>query len=193
VTRKHYRCPNCSRTLAYDHHPSIEADPLPEGLACPGCGYADTYEPAVVAPHIQRPILKNVDGMHRDMEAGEQFRANVAMEKFGLDAAEAKAMVQTNSADNLRAGDISAMPVNNAVTHVMDQAPHAFGWGGGQAQGAALSPQVQAGLYPNAGAKAMAQVRAVHGSLVASTGHQAAVSTSLPALETQAPGYRQRA
>jgi hypothetical protein len=137
-------------------------------------------------------IRQTVDNLHRDMEDGEKFRANIAMEKFGLDSAEARAMVSTNSIDSLREGDISAIQVSNPVTQAMAAAPQAFGFQGGHAQGAALSPIVQGGMYPNAGLRALQQVRESHPSMVASSGHMAASQSSVPALETQQPGYRKR-
>lgn len=194
MTRRRYRCPTCQGIFVYDHHPSIEADPLPDGSACPHCGFVaeSEYPAAVVSPHIAKSIRATVDNMHRDMEDGAAFRANMAREKFGLSEEEARQLVETNSLDNLREGDTSAVPVNNLVTQAIDANPQAYGWQGGAAQGAALSPQVQSGPFPNAGARAMAQIRAVHPSMVASTGHMAAAQSSLPALETQAPGYRPR-
>lgn len=194
MTRKRYRCPSCEGIFVYDHHPSIEADPLPANAACPHCGFTtgDDYPAAVVAPHIGKQIRKTVDNLNRDMEDGAAFRAELAREKFGLDADEARAMTQTNSLDNMRAGDTSAMPVSNEVSRTIDAAPQAFGWGGGAQQGMALSPQVQSGPYANAGARAMASVRASHQTLVSASGHKAAVTSSLPALETQQPGYRPR-
>lgn len=194
MTRKRYRCTSCSGVFEYDHHPSVEADPLPTDEPCPHCGVMDFgSEPAVVAPHYaNKSIVRVVDNMHRDIEDGERFRADMARERFGLDADEARAMVATNSLDNLREGDISAMPVNNHVTQAMAAAPQAYGFTGGATQGAALSPQVQSGLYPNAGLRAMTQLRAIHPAMVASSGHKTAPTSSLPALETQQPGYRQR-
>lgn len=192
MTRKRYRCSSCSGIFEYDHHPSVAADPLPTDEPCPHCGAMPGDEPAVVAPHIAGRIVKVVDTLHRDMADGEQFRANLAREQFGLDADEARAMVATNSLDNLREGDSSNIPVNNQVTQVMAANPQAFGFSGGAAQGAALSPQVQSGLYPNAGARAMQQLRAIHPAMVASSGHKTLATSSLPALETQAAGYRPR-
>jgi hypothetical protein len=193
MTRKRYRCTHCSGVFEYDHHPSVEADPLPTDEPCPHCGVMDFgSEPAIVAPHIGRQIAKTVDTLHRDMEHGEKFRADVMAEKFGLDREEARQIVTTNSLDSLREGDISAMPVDNQVSRQIAANPAAFGWQGGAAQGAALSPQVQSGLFPNAGARAMQQLRAVHPQIVAASGHRAAVTSSLPALETTAPGYRPR-
>lgn len=191
---KRYRCPACDGIFKYDHHPSIEGDPLPQDAACPHCSFqAETdYPAAVVAPHIGLRIKSTVDNMHRDMEDGEKFRMEMARERFGLDAEEAKVLLTTNSIDSLRENDVSAIPVNNIVTQTMAAAPDAFGFRGGQAQGAALSPMVQGGLYPNAGLRAMQQVRETHASMVASSGHRTVATSSLPALETQQPGYRQR-
>lgn len=194
MTRKRYRCPSCEGVFVYDHHPSIEADPLPDGAACPHCGFvAETeYPAAIVAPAIRRTIVKAVDGLHRAMEEGADHRAVVAQEQFGLDASEASVMRETNSLDGLRQGDTSFAPVQNEVSRLVEAHPQALGFQGGAAQGMALSPQVQSGAFPNAGLRAMEQVRAAHAGLVASTGHKAAVTSSLPALETQQPGYRRR-
>lgn len=194
MTRKRYRCPACDGIFVYDHHPSIETDPLPDDAACPHCQFVaeSDYPAAIVAPHIAKSIGRTVDALHRDMEDGEKFRADMAREKFGLDADEARQLVATNSLDSLREGDTSAMPVNNAVSQAMEAAPQAYGWTGGAAQGAALSPMVQSGPYANAGAKAMQQIRAVHPAMVASSGHKTASTSSLPAIETTQPGYRPR-
>jgi DNA-directed RNA polymerase subunit RPC12/RpoP len=189
MTRKRYRCPSCEGIFVYDHHPSVEADPV--GF-CPRCGFTQDMDPALVAPHIGRTIAKTVDNMHRDIEDGEKFRADMARERFGLDADEARAMVATNSLDNMRAGEITAMPVNNAVSQAIAANPNAYGWSGGAAQGMALSPSVQSGPFPNAGLRALQKVRAAHPGFVAASGHKTTATSSLPALETQQPGYRQR-
>lgn len=182
MTRKRYRCPNCSGIFIFDHHPSIEADPLPEDAACPHCHFVaeSEYPAAVVAPHIGRQIKTTVDNMHRDMEDGAAFRANVARERFGLSEEEARQLTETNSLDSLREGDTSNIPANNEVSRAIDANPRAFGWTGGAAQGAALSPSVASGPYPNAGLRALEAVRSVHPRLVASSGHQTAAQTSLP-------------
>lgn len=195
MTRKRYRCPSCEGIFIYDHHPSIEADPLPEDAACPHCHFVaeDDYPAAIVAPHIAKPIRATVDNMHAQMEEGSQFRANMARERFGLSEEEARQLTETNSLDNLREGDTSAMPVNNIVTQAIEANPQAYGWQGGAAQGAQLAPQVASGPFPNAGLRAMDQVRAAHTAMVASSGHRTQAQSSLPALETLQPGYRKRA
>ncbi len=195
MIRRRYRCPACSGIFVYDHHPSVESDPLPDGAACPHCNFVaeSDYPAAVVSPHIAKSIRATVDNMHVAMEEGSKFRADLARERFGLSEEEARQLVETNSLDNLREGDTSNIPVNNAVTQAIEANPQAYGWQGGAAQGAGLSPQVQSGPFPNAGAKAMQAIRAIHPQMVASTGHNTTAQSSLPALETQAPGYRQRA
>lgn len=195
MIRRRYRCPECSGIFVYDHHPSVETDPLPDGAACPHCNFVpeSEYPAAVVAPHIGRPIRATVDNLNRDMEDGATFRAQIAQEKFGLDAEAARAMTETNSRDYLREGDISAITVNNEVTRAIDANPQAYGWQGGNAQGAQLSGQVQGGPFPNAGLRALQQIRGVHPAMVASTGHMAPVTSSMPANEiTQNPNYRPR-
>ena len=194
MTRKRYLCPACKGVFVYDHHPSIEADPLPDGAACPHCAFVpeSEYPPAVVSPHIQRSVVHAVDGMHRAMEEGANHRATVAQEVHGLDAVEAGLMRETNSRDHLRPGDTSFAPVVNDITRMMDATPRATGFSGGAAQGMALSSSVQTGAFPNAGLRAMQELRAGHAANVASTGHRAPVTSSVPALETQQPGYRKR-
>ena len=196
MTRKRYRCPSCEGVFVYDHHPSIEADPLPDGAACPHCGFVaeSDYPAAVVAPHIGKQIASTVDTLHRDMEDGAAFRAQMARERFGLSEEEARQLTETNSLDNLRAGDTSNIPVNNPVTQAIEANPTNFGWSGGAAQAPAYSQAVQSGPFPNAGLRAMQQIRAVHPAMVASSGHKTVAQSSLPALEiTQNPNYRPRA
>lgn len=194
MIRRRYRCPECSGIFVFDHHPSIEADPLPDGAACPHCHFVpeSEYPAAVVAPHIGRPIRATVDNLNRDMESGAAFRSQIAQEKLGLSSEDARAMLETNSRDYLREGETSDIPVNNLVTRAIDANPQAYGWQGGNNQGAALSQTVQSGPFPNAGLRAMQQIRNVHPVLVASTGHAAVATSSMPALETQQPGYRPR-
>lgn len=191
VIRKRYQCPECLYEFSYDHHPTIEADPCPR--FCAQCGF-DTdgdYDAALVMPHIGRPIRQNVDGMHRAMEEGAEFRAEMAREQFGLDQQQANAMKLTDMKDNLREGDTGDIPVKNDVTQIMEAAPQGM-FGFQQAVGAQYSSTVSEGQYPNAGARAMQVVRAQHGQRVAASGHAAPVTSSLPAIETQQPGYKRR-
>jgi hypothetical protein len=174
------------------HHPSVEADPVPR--FCPRCGWDaedEPPEPALTTPHIALSIKSTVDTMHREMEAGAEFRANIAMDKFGLDAAEASAMKLGDMKDNLRMGDTSDVPVNNPVSQVMSAAPQGmFGFQG--AAGLGYSGAVTEGPFPNAGARAQSEVRRAHAEFTRAAGHVGATTSSMPALETLAPGYRQR-
>lgn len=192
MIRRRYQCPECSYEFNYDHHPSIEADPCPR--YCAHCGFdtaAEDYDPALVMPHIGQPIRQNVDGMHRAMEEGAEFRAEQAREQFGLDQQQANAMKLTDMKDNLREGDTGDMPVKNDVTKVMEIAPQGM-FGFQQQAGVGYSAAVTEGQDPNAGARAAAAVRAQHAARVASTGHAAQAVSSHPGLETQQPGYRRR-
>lgn len=189
---KRYACPDCAYQFTYEHHPSIEADPAPR--YCPKCGFDSEegdYDPAVVMPHIGHPVRQNVDGLHRAMEEGEQFRADMAQEQFGMDAEGARAMKMTDMKDHIHEGDTSYVPVNNEVSRLIEQAPPGnVGFVG--AQGLGYSGSVGEGMYPNAGAKAQRELRRAHAAYTASAGHAGATSSSLPALETTAPTYRRR-
>lgn len=194
MIRRRYQCPSCLHEFPYDHHPSIEADPCPR--YCARCGFDSQgeFDAALVMPHIGRQIRNIVDDQHRAMEDGAAFRAEMAREQFGLDQDQANAMKMTNMKDGLREGDTSDMPVSNDITRVMDAAPQGmFGFQG--AAGVGYSGAVSEGQYPNAGARAMQVVRAQHGqraAQVANHHHTATVTSSLPAREVEAPGYRRR-
>lgn len=175
-----YQCPGTDTHPAHQfsklHHPSIEADPL--GRFCPTCGYdseAGDMQPAITVPHLAKTIGKATDGVYRAMEEGSQFRADIAQENHGMDAAEASQMKITNMKDNAYQGESSEIPTA--------QGPGSFQ---GQA-GLGYSAAVSQGAFPNAGARAQRDLRASHAAL---TGGSA--TSSLPALETQSPNYRPR-
>lgn len=191
MIRRRYQCPECLYEFNYDHHPTIAADPAPRFCAKCGLDTEGDYDPALVMPHIGRPIKGIVDNQHRAMEDGAEFRAEMARETMGLDQEGANAMKLTNMKDNLREGDTSDMPARNDVTQIMEAAPQGM-FGFQQAAGLGYSASVSDGQYPNAGARAMQQVRAQHGQRVAASGHAAQVVSSTPGLETQQPGYRKR-
>jgi hypothetical protein len=94
--------------------------------------------------------------------------------------------------DYLREGDTSQVYTPTVIDQHIAAAPHAFGFQGGAAQGAALSPQVQSGPFPNAGLHALQEVRGVHGAFTSAAGHSGPTTSSLPALETAVPTYRKR-
>ena len=177
--------------FSYLHHPNPDEDPVPR--YCPKCGLdSEGEEPdlALATPHIGQPIKGVVDNMHRDMEAGAEFRANIAAEQFGLDTAEANGMKLGDMKDGLRQGDTSDIEVKNDITRTMEAAPP--GMFGFQSNGIGYSGAVPEGPHPNAGAHAQKAVRAAHARTMGNAGHAGAVTSSLPALETTNPGYKVR-
>ena len=180
MIRRRYACPECSRQFTYDHHPSVAADPLPR--FCPHCGFDSQgeFETALSAPAIGRGMVQRTDNLQRAAEQGAEFRADIAREKFGLDA-DAAAMLK----------DTSAAPVNNAVTQHMAALPNGS-VGFNPTNAAAYASAVSSGPYANAGARTMQGLRSQHQAFVAGAGHAGATSSELPALETVQPGYRKR-
>ena len=183
MIRRRYACPECTRQFVYDHHPSIESDPVPR--FCQFCGFdsAGEFETPPVAPAIARGMVQRTDNLLRSVDEGADFRANLAREQLGLDS-EAAAAIR----------DTSAAPVNNAVSQHMASLP-ANSVGFNPANGLGYSAAVANGPYPNAGARAMQGVRAFHQNFTAGAGHNPTATTSseTPALETQQPGYKRRA
>ena len=133
--------------------------------------------------------------MYREMEAGAEHRANIAMEQFGLDSGEAAVMKITDMRDGLREGDASDVPVSNAVTQVMEQAPPGvFGFqdgerGLGYSQVAHDTPIL---AERNPGARTQQMLRKAHAANTGNIGHAGATTSTMPALETVQPGYRRR-
>lgn len=195
MIRRRYRCPACTRQFDYDHHPSIAADPLPGECPYRDCGYSTVdVQPGIVSPHLAtKTIVGSVDNVTRGMEEGAEIRAQMAMEMGGMDSGEAAQLRMTNQRDNLRAGDTSDIPVNNAVTQHMAQAP--TGSVGFQSGGLGYSQSVSQGPYPNAGLRAMLDVRSKHDRLAGAVtgGVGSGFATDRPALETLQPGYKRRA
>jgi len=126
-----YECPGTDdhppHRFRYMHHPSIEDDPLPR--FCGICGYdsMEGFDKAIVAPHIAKSIGKAVDGTYRQMEAQSEDRMHAAAEMTGGDISEFSDLKITNLQDNLREGDIAAVPVVNEVTKAIDANPGLFG------------------------------------------------------------------
>jgi hypothetical protein len=192
-----YRCPGTvahpAHEFTYTHHPSILLDPLPR--FCGICGYdsnGDPVEPALTTPHIGLTIRKTVDDMHRQMEVGAEHRANIAMEHFGLDSSDAAVMRETNSRDSLRMGDTSDAPVNNPITQMMEAAPPGLFGFRDAGSGVGFSESVSTGPHPNVGARTQMSLRRLHRDFTSTSGMASSASSSMPALETVAPGYRAR-
>jgi len=193
-----YRCPGANghgeHTFSYFHHPDARRDPPPR--YCPVCGW-DSHgtgmDEELATPHIAsaRAVVQSVDGIHRGMEEGAQFRADVAAERFGLSSEEAAALRETNMADGLREGDTSNVPVDNDVSRLVEAAPDKFGFRDPNA-GLYFSGTVGEGVNPNAGAKTQAAVRSMHAKVAAVNGMPNATLSHRPALETVASNYRVR-
>lgn len=193
MIRRTYLCPNCSARLAYDHHPSIEADPCP--TECPKCHYdsQQAMPQALSMPHIATGTAKNVDGYYKATEEGADHRATMAQEMFGLDKAEANVMRITDMKDGMREGDTADVPVQNAVTQTMQQVNQIQpGMMGHTPQGLNWSANTSQGPAPNAGLRAMRDVKNAHRKFTQSAGHAGTTTSDLPALETQMPGYQRR-
>lgn len=135
-------------------------------------------------PFIRSAATKAADGVYRQMETASQYRAERAAEMAGVPVSEMADLRITNLRDNLRQGDIAAMPVDNSVTQAMAAAPATTGF---QAGGVEFSGAVGTGAFPNMGARTQHMVR----SHFAATG-QGHASSDRPAAETQMPGYRRR-
>lgn len=179
------QCEHCDAKFEWPH-----ANPPDE---CPICGayVGDEGKDPIAIPFISSAKNRSADSVYKAMERSTEHHANVAAEMAGVPASEMSAMKLTNMQDNLREGDISVREVVNPVSQQMDAMkarglPVGFG-----SNGAALSPDVQSGPFPNAGAKMIDVVRGRHQANI-DPRHAGATSSSLPALETLNPGYRRR-
>ena len=174
------RCPHCRKKFAWK-----SGTDLPD--ECPLCGEevgTDRADHDVIMPFISKPRVRAMDQVYRQMEAGSEQRTHLAAEMGGGAASDYSGLKITDMKDNLRAGDIAAVPVRNAVTEHMER----FKQGGFTgADGAGYSGSVQEGSFPNAGAKMRTSIQQHHGMI----SHGSAVS-DVPAIETRQPGYRRR-
>jgi len=184
-----YQCPSCEG--AFRVLLDLAREPPPR--FCNLCGFDTESElpEGLAMPHLGKSIRGVVDKLNRDMEKGAEFRADIARAQFGLDAEDVSIMKQTNMKDGLRQGDTSNIEVKNDITRVMDMAPPGLvGFNG--AAGLGYSDPVSSGPFPNAGARAQALVRQMHAINTADPRHLGTKLSSIPALETQQPGYRVR-
>jgi hypothetical protein len=159
---------------------------------CCHCG-ADTAPPVddgvIACPAFLSAKTKATDKVYRDAEKGSEFRMHAAAEMAGVPASEMADLKITNMNDR-RDAEIAAMPVVNDVTRMMDAMPKGspFGFNAGMGgQGVELSPDVQAGPFPNAGARMRTALHDYHSQLTMGT-----ASSDNPAKETLQPGYRRR-
>jgi hypothetical protein len=174
------RCPHCRKKFAWKSGTDMPDD-------CPLCGKyvgTDRDDADIVMPAILGQRTKIADQVYRDMEKGSEHRTHLAAEMGGGTASDYSNLKITDMKDNLRAGEIAAMPVRNAVTEHMER----FKQGGfAGSEGVGYSSAVQTGPFPNAGAKMRTTLQQHHATI----SHGAAVS-DVPAIETRQPGYRRR-
>ena len=181
---RRYECPDCQGQFDYLHHPNVDDDPAPR--FCPLCGYdteVDSLAQAVTAPHLLKGAARNVDGIWQAEQKGAEFRAQMA-EQMGLDAGEA-ANLKVSDMREAAAGETTAVPVNNAVTQMMDRAPPGLvGFVEGAQAGIGYSQAAHTGMYPNVGTHFLRGLKERHSEY--------APVSDMPARETQQPGYRRR-
>ncbi len=151
------KCPSCKQSFPWD-------TTLEWPRFCALCGFDVSMDdkPEVAAPHIGTLKSKSIDQSYRDMETSSERRVEAAAEMAGVDKSEMSSLKITNLKDNLRTGDIAAMPVVNDVSRAIDQAPQHFGFQSNQSAAAEYASSAHAGPYPYAGARAKNMVRAMH-------------------------------
>jgi hypothetical protein len=182
-----FKCPYCSHNFWHD----LSLGPEPE--VCPICNNTGEAEPEEIkkipegftGPRLSSERAKLVDKSYRQIEEGSNQRAEIA-KSMGLDDDSANAIKITNMRDNLREGDVAAMPVSNDITREIDSM-------GGAAK-ASLNiiqsiPGVRSGAAhgpePFAGLKAMEVVRGRHATeaMKVLPGYSPPPMTTAPALE----------
>lgn len=159
-----YRNWNCPGTdnhpphqFRHFHNPSPDVDPPPR--FCPTCGCDGEIEDNaftrdVAAPFIASARAKSIDQVYRQMETASEARMQLAAGITGQDVSDFNDMKITDLKDNLRPGDVAAMPmVANEVTKRMDAMTAngiPTGWIGNNGQG--FAEQAHTGYMPHAGA-----------------------------------------
>ncbi|MFA5897703.1 MAG: hypothetical protein WC829_01190 [Hyphomicrobium sp.] len=172
------RCPDCRGKFPWEPQ---QAYPR----YCPLCSadLGEEKDDSVVSlPAFISARTKANDQFYRDTERASEVRAEKAAELAGVPVSELSDMKITDLRPTTHEGAIAAPPVVNEVTRHMDMINArggAVGWQG--SNGMEYSGAVQAGPYPNAGAKMRTLVHQANGAV-----------SDRPALETLAPGYRIR-
>ena len=185
------KCPGCEKEFNYLQHPSTEPE---HPRYCPLCGYDTesdatviTFQRAVTAPHIAKSIGKAGDMTYRMMEGQAEERITAAAEMTGQPREDFNDMKITNLKDNLREGDIAAMPEpTNPVTQRMAEMQARglpVGFGAGAQYAAGMAAAAHSGPDAYAGVKTRSMVRQHH----AAAGN---VVTDTPTLEAIKAGSR---
>ena len=182
-----YKCPSCSGTFDFMHHPTSEPPPR----YCPLCGFdtqadEEDFTHAITAPHIAKSIGKAGDATYRGMEAAADERIQEAARITGQPESDFNDMKITNLKDNLRAGDTADMtPPPNPVSTMIQQNPNMFGFQGGapiaampgQPTPAAMAAAAHTGADAYAGLQARTMLKQHHQAMSGSP------TTESPALE----------
>ena len=111
------RCPACRTKFRW----LAETEAYPSD--CPQCGaYVghDRADDDVVMPNILSFANRCSDGVYKAMEKASQERVYQAAEMAGCDASDMADLKITNLRDNMKQGEIAAMPVVNDLTRHMD-------------------------------------------------------------------------
>lgn len=179
------RCPDCRKTFPWDI-----AKGFPErclNLECKShIGLTEEQVIDIPMPFLASAKNKSVDQVYRQMEAGSEFRANLAAEMTGATKEEMSSLKITDLKTGQRQGDIAMPAVNNPVSQMVEAPKSPFGFQG--SNGLGFSGPVASGAFANAGAKFQSVLRNAHAEKV---GYDAVGDR--PALETTQPGYRRRA
>ena len=156
-----FQCPDCGGKFRWGF-----GDEPP--LYCPMCsayvGEEEGAEFVPKAPAIRTAAGQIPDKVFRQMESASIERAEQARVIAGGDRADYSHMHITNMRDNMREGDVAAMPVTNPVQRFMRQ--HATAapigvQGAPTAEGFAAAAHAD-GIFPHAGASAAGQVQNFH-------------------------------
>lgn len=187
------KCPACRCKVPWS--PGSDKPP-----SCPKCGVflgSDRDDSDVVMPNILAFSTRCQDGVYKAMEKASEERMYQAAEMAGVSPSEMSDLKITNLRDNMKQGDIAAMPVVNEVTRQMDairaRNPNAqVGYGGPDA-GIGYSASVPTGPFPSAGARTQQAFRRAHAERMSGQLVRGDVISDLPANEiTQNPNYRPR-
>lgn len=190
------KCPGCKQKIKW-----LVDDPPDD---CPACGYrlaSDRADDDVVVPNILAFSTRCQDGVYKAMEKASEQRMYQAAEMAGCSPSEMSDLKITNLRDNMKQGEIAAIPVVNDVTRQMDAIkamnPNSmFGFGGGPGAGLEFGAGVDSGriaegvpgvVHGIRGARMQSVVREMHASRVGPD-----ALGDRPALETQQVNYRRR-
>lgn len=111
------RCPACKTKFRW----LAETEGYPSN--CPQCdAYVghDRADDDVVCPNILSFASRCQDGVYKAMERASEERVYQAAEMAGCDASDMADLKITNLRDNMKQGEIAAMPVVNDLTRHMD-------------------------------------------------------------------------